>query len=190
MPSRLRIVGGRFRGRQLAVPDGRGTRPTTDRVREALFNILEHRDPPVLAGATVLDLFAGTGALGLEALSRGAEQVVFVEKDRKVCALLKANVETLGAQDETRVLCADAAWLGQADVKASLVFVDAPYGKGLVGPALTQASAKGWIADGAIVVVELDAEEGLDVPPGFVSCDTRTYGGTKLVLLAFAACRG
>jgi len=183
----MRIVGGRMRGLGLT-PLGKGDpkahlRPTSDRVRESLFNLLEGgRFGAPVHGAMVLDLFAGTGALGLEALSRGAERVIFVESGRIALRLLNANIAKARAEGETRVLTRDATRLPPCDgAAATLVFLDPPYGAGLAPKALEAALKNGWIAQGALVV----AEEAADIPPpeGFVRRDARRYGETWLTLM-------
>jgi 16S rRNA (guanine(966)-N(2))-methyltransferase RsmD len=181
----MRIVGGRHRGLRLKAPADSRVRPTTDRVREALFNILVHRDPPAVAGAVVLDLFAGTGAVGLEALSRGASQAIFVDSDPRSLALVRENIAALKVGDMCRVVRADAARLGRAPVAADLVFLDAPYGRGLSRPALESAAAGGWMAPGATVAMELSPDETLDLPPLLVESDQRVYGGSKIIVARF-----
>ncbi len=186
----MRIVGGRFRGTRLLAPKDRTIRPTSDRVREALFNILAspayRRDDGVLpTGGTVLDVFAGTGALGFEALSRGAARAVFIEQDREACSMIRANADKLGVRDQVRVRCSDACSLGPAQLSAELAFLDPPYGAGLAGPALTALAAGGWLAPAAIVVVELGAKEDFDPPAGFAAQDQRRYGAAQTVLLRY-----
>ena len=183
----MRIIGGRMRGLALASV-GKGDRaahlrPTGDRVRESLFNLLSGgRFGEPVAGARVLDLFAGTGALGLEALSRGAAFVTFVENGRTGGMLLSANIAKAGAGGETRLLRADATRLPpNSEAPATLVFLDPPYGKGLGGPALEAAAQAGWIADGALIVWEEDAAQ--DPPTGFSREDARRYGQTWLTLM-------
>lgn len=181
----MRIIAGRFGGRKLT-PVGKGDaaahlRPTTDRVREALFSALEggrYGDP--IEDAHVLDLFAGTGALGLEALSRGAAHVTFVENGRKSLSLLQANIALLGAED-TRILKTDATRLPLATTPATLVFLDPPYGKNLGQKALEAAHASGWIAPGALVVWEEAAP--MQAPAGFTIRDHRRYGDTHVSFL-------
>ena len=183
----MRITGGRLRGLTLASV-GKGDpkaalRPTTDRVRESLFSILTHGPHgDVLTGARVLDLFAGTGALGLEALSRGAVHATFIDKGRAARALILQNIERARAEAETRFLFRDATRFGPADAPgASLVFCDPPYGRGLGGGALTAARTAGWIAPGALAVLE---DRGRAEPPeGFTLADTRSYGDTTLSFL-------
>ncbi len=179
----MRIVAGRFRGRALAAVGkgdaGAQLRPTTDRVRESLFSVLSGQG--VLDGARVLDLFAGTGALGLEALSRGAVHVTFVDDGAKAAQLLKRNITTLGVAGETRVIRRDARRLFAADTACDLVFLDPPYGRRLGAPALAAAVAGGWIAENALVVWEEAAPQ--EVPEGFREVDRRAYGDTSVQLL-------
>src|SRR5262245_44341850 len=150
----MRIVGGRLRGRALAAPKSNAVRPTADRLREALFNILVHAYDDPVTDARVLDLFAGTGALGLEALSRGASFALFVDDGAEARALLRENVATLGLGGATRIFRRDATRLGDAHPVEpfSLVFLDPPYGKGLAEQALAAARAGGWLTAGALVV--------------------------------------
>jgi len=183
----MRIVGGRFRGLQLADP-GPGDpaahlRPTADRVREAVFNLLTHGpEGDRVAGARVLDLFAGTGALGLEALSRGAVQVTFVEDGVAGRALIRANVERMRAMGATRLFRRDATDLGpNRGPGFDLVFLDPPYGLGLGARSLASAQAGGWLAPGATVVWEENAPQ--PAPPGFTALDARRYGETWVTLL-------
>src|SRR5215468_8167293 len=152
----MRIVGGRLGGRTLAAPKSQNIRPTSDRLRESLFNILAHRYGEAITGARVLDLFAGTGALGLEAISRGAAFALFVDDGAEARALIRANVEALGLGGVTRIFRRDATALGAAHPLEpfSLVFVDPPYGKGLAERALAAAHAGGWLTADALIVVE------------------------------------
>ena len=183
----MRIVGGRMRGLGLT-PVGKGDpkahlRPTSDRVRESLFNLLDGgRFGRPVPGAVVLDLFAGTGALGLEALSRGAESVTFVENGKAALRLLDANIAKARAGAEVRVLKSDATRLPPCTgASATLVFLDPPYGAGQAPRALEVARRGGWIAPEAIVVVEEVAE--LPPPEGFERLDARRYGETWLTIL-------
>lgn len=180
----MRIIAGRFRGRALAQlgkgDAGAHLRPTSDRVRESLFSMLTHMD--VLHGARVLDLFAGTGALGLEALSRGAREVCFVENGRVGQKLIAQNVETLGVAAETRLARNDATRLGTCPQDAfDLVFLDPPYGKGIGEQALSAALSGGWIAPEALIVWEENA--AMAAPEGFERIDKRKYGDTYVTLL-------
>lgn len=181
----MRIVGGTYGGRSLVAPEGLGVRPTTDRVREALFNILEHGETP-LEGARVLDLFSGSGALGLEALSRGAHSVLFVEMDPDARGAIRTNVETLGATGATRIFRRDATKLGPMPGDKggafNLVFLDPPYGKGLGEQAIASAQEGGWLAENATIVFECGADETPDVV-GFQLDDMRRYGDTKVLFL-------
>lgn len=186
----MRIIGGTRRGLKLAdVGEGdlaAHLRPTSDRVREAIFNLLingSHGN--LVAGARVLDLFAGTGALGLEALSRGAEAVTFVDDGAKAQALIRANVAKLRAEGETRLLRLDATRLGvNPGVPFSLVFLDPPYGKGLGEAALAAARSGGWIAQGAVIVWEEVTAPKIMI--GFDDMDQRSYGDTIVTLLKAA----
>ncbi|OSP54172.1 16S rRNA (guanine(966)-N(2))-methyltransferase RsmD [Pseudoruegeria sp. SK021] len=184
----MRIIAGRFRGRALAAV-GKGDaaahlRPTTDRVRESLFNVLaggSFGDP--LTGAIVLDLFAGTGALGLEALSRGAAQVRLVDSGRKAQSLIAENIRLIGAAPDASLLRRDATKLGPCpDAPATLIFLDPPYGLGLGERALAAAQAGGWIAPEALIVWEEAAP--MAATPGLEVLDRRRYGDTHITFLA------
>jgi 16S rRNA (guanine966-N2)-methyltransferase len=181
----VRIVGGRLRGRALAAPKSQAIRPTADRLREALFNILMHAYDNPIAGARVLDLFAGTGALGLEAVSRGAAFALFVDEEAAARALLRQNVEALGVAAATRIFRRDATRLGAAHPVEpfSLVFLDPPYGKGLAERALLSAREGGWLADEALIVVEESAEAGFKAPQGFAETERRKYDDTEFTIL-------
>jgi 16S rRNA (guanine966-N2)-methyltransferase len=181
----MRIVGGRFRGRGLSAPKSQAIRPTADRLREALFNILAHAHDDPIEDARVLDLFAGTGALGLEALSRGAAFALFVDDGAEARALLRANVETLGLGGATKIFRRDATKLGPVSPLApfSLAFLDPPYGKGMAERALVSARDGGWLVPGALVVVEEAAESKFSAPDGFAEIDRRDYGDTELVFV-------
>lgn len=183
----MRIVAGRHKGRALATPAGADIRPTADRVRESIFNVLVHGLGVELDGATVVDFFAGTGALGLEALSRGAAHAVFVETTRGALDTIKINIETLGERDRTQIVRRDATRLGAPPAgmtPATLAFLDPPYGQDLAAPALAAAADRGWLAPGAICVVELRRSEKFQIPAGFIERDMRTYGGTTVRFLA------
>jgi len=181
----MRIVGGRLRGRTLAAPKTQAIRPTADRLRESLFNILAHAYGDPIEGARVLDLFAGTGALGFEALSRGASFVLFVDDGAEARALLRGNVEALGAGGATKVYRRDATRLGPvAPLEPfSLAFLDPPYGKGLAEKALTSARDGGWLAADALVVVEEAADAGFKPPDSFEEVERRGYDDTEFVFL-------
>ena len=182
----MRIVAGRHRGRALAPPGDLALRPTADRVREALFNVLVHGLDVELDSATVLDIFAGTGALGLEALSRGAAQALFVEIAHPSLALIRDNVATLGEESRAQILRRDATRLGAPPAgitPARLAFLDPPYGENLAPLALAAAAERGWLAPGAVCVVETRRDEDFAAPEGFTMRDERTYGGTRLYFL-------
>ena len=184
----MRIVGGRFRGAALKTPRGQAIRPTADRLRETLFNILAHGYGDPVPGARVLDLFAGTGALGLEALSRGASHVLFVEEAAEARGLIRANIEALGLTGATRLFRRDATKLGPAGPipPFDLVFCDPPYGHGLGERALRAARDGGWLKSGALAVLEEAARSEVDAIPGFEPLDERRYGDSKLLFLRFA----
>ena len=189
----MRIIGGRFRGKQLAAPGKAGggaahLRPTADRVREALFNLLAHGDygdPPPPEGWRVLDLFAGTGALGLEALSRGAVRVQFVDDHGPSRALIRRNIEALDVIGETKIYRRDATRLGACRGEPyDLVFLDPPYGTDLGARALASAAEGGWLAPGALVVTESAADQKkAPEPEGFERLDERIYGETRITIL-------
>ena len=183
----MRIVGGRLRGRALAGPKSAAVRPTADRLREALFNILAHAYGDPVTGARVLDLFAGTGALGLEALSRGATFALFVDDGAEARALIRANVEALGLGGVTRVFRRDATRLGAAHPveSFSLVFVDPPYGHGHADKALAGARDGGWLKPGALVVVEEATGAKFAAPEGFEEMERRAYDDTELIFLRY-----
>jgi 16S rRNA (guanine966-N2)-methyltransferase len=179
----MRIVGGQFRGRRLEAPKDRSIRPTSDRAREAIFNLLAHHAPKGLDGAAVLDLFCGSGALALEALSRGAASACLVDSNSQSLSLARRNVMALGVEDKTTFLCADATRLGKARQAYDFVFCDAPYGKGLTVPAVEQALAKGWLVPGGLVVIETGADEEMDLPGPFDVLTERTYGAARVILM-------
>ncbi len=182
----MRIVGGRFRGRALAAPSGALTRPTSDKVRESIFNILIHGiEGAGIEGARVLDLFAGTGALGLEALSRGAAYCLFVEDNAGARGLIRENIEALGLTGASKVWRRDATKLGTAATMQpfQLLFADPPYGKGLGEQALQAAADGGWLSAGAVCVLEERADVEPAIPAAFALLDKRTYGDTALHFL-------
>ena len=185
----MRIVAGKFRGRALAAPEGPHTRPTSDRVREALFNVLEHGVADfAIARVRVLDLFAGTGALGLEALSRGAAYCLFVEEDAGARGVIRRNIEALGLTGVTKVFRRNATDLGPAGAVGGfgLAFLDPPYEQGLAERALVSAARGGWLASGAVVAIEESRRSAPALPAGFTLLDQRTWGDTQVVLARFA----
>jgi len=181
----MRVVGGRLRGRNLAAPSSEAIRPTADRLRESLFNILTHAYDNPIDGARVLDLFAGTGALGIEAVSRGAAFALFVDNGAEARALLRNNVEALGLGGVTKVFRRDATNLGPAHPVEpfSLAFLDPPYGKGLAEKALVSLRDGGWLTAGALLVVEEARAAGFAAPDGFEELERRTYDDTEFVFL-------
>jgi 16S rRNA (guanine966-N2)-methyltransferase len=185
----LRIVSGRLRGRPVAGPKHEGLRPTSDRVRESLFNILQHGiDDFALAGARVIDLFAGTGALGLEALSRGATFCLFVEDQADARALIRTNVEAMQLTGVAKIFRRDATDLGLATMSPfTLAFLDPPYGQGLGERALASLAGGGWLAPGAIAVVEERAGAAFALPQGFREIDRRSWGDTQVLFARYSA---
>lgn len=186
----MRVVGGTFRGRALAAPQHEGLRPTSDRVRESIFNILLHGVADFsLAGARVIDLFAGTGALGIEALSRGAAYCLFVEEAPEARALIRTNIEALGLTGVTRIFRRDATDLGPAGnmERYGLAFLDPPYGKALGETGLLALRDGGWLLPGAIVVLEERESTEVTLPTGYVEIDRRGWGDTQAVFGRFSA---
>ena len=183
----MRIIGGRLRGRALQAPASRAIRPTSERLRESIFDILSHRYPGRLEGARVIDLFAGSGALGMEALSRGASFTLFVDDGTEARALLRANVEALGLGGVTRIWRANATKLGKSPTgsRFTLAFLDPPYGKGLAGLALAALGAGAWLVEGALCIVEEAAKAEFATPEGFSVADERIYGDTKIAFLRY-----
>jgi 16S rRNA (guanine966-N2)-methyltransferase len=184
----MRIVGGDFRGRSLVTPDGRTTRPTSDRAREAVFNVLSHADwAPNLSGARVMDVFAGSGALGFEALSRGAAFCLFVETDDAARGAIRDNVEAFGLFGITRVHRRDATQLGQRPGSAGeafdLVFLDPPYHKGLGERALDCLIQGNWLAENATIVFERGADEGDFATEVWEIVNTKNYGAAQVLFL-------
>ena len=179
----MRIVAGKFRGREISGPTTGATRPTSDRVRESLFNILAHGiEGFVLEDARVMDLFAGTGALGLEALSRGAKFCCFVEEDTPARGVIRTNADTCGVIGQTKIWRRDATDLGPCAPQSpyDLVFVDPPYGRGLGEKALACLLTGGWLAAKAVVVLEEAASSVVAEVAGLVLLDTRGYGDTQI----------
>lgn len=184
----MRIVGGHLRGRVLAAPKSDSVRPTSDKVREALFNILTHSiEGFELEGAHVLDLFAGTGALGLEALSRGAASCVFVEHHAAARAVIQENIANFGVGGAGRVFRRDATSLGPStqQIKFDLVFADPPYGKGLGERALSGAIDGDWLAHEAVIVLEEAGDAVVELPPTVTQLDQRSYGTTQIIIARY-----
>ena len=183
----MRIIAGKWRGKRLMVPAGRDVRPTSDRARGALFNVLSHGRPTAegwtLQGANVLDAFAGTGALGLEAVSRGAAHATFIDNAAQSLAAVRRNIADCRAEAVTAVVPGDATVPPPPERECDLIFLDPPYAQGLAGPALTRLAESGWIAAGAVCCIELGRQEEIDVPDGFKTLDDRRYGAARIVML-------
>lgn len=184
----MRVVAGSLRSRPIAAPKSDAIRPTADRLRESLFNILVHAYDDPVAGARVLDLFAGTGALGIEAISRGAAFALFVDDGAEARALLRQNAEALGLGGVTRIFRRDATKLGPVSPLEpfGLAFLDPPYGKGLAEKALVSARDGGWLTPGALVVVEEAVASKFAAPEGFEERERRVYDDTEFVILRAA----
>jgi 16S rRNA (guanine966-N2)-methyltransferase len=182
---RMRIVGGKFRGRILKAPSSNAIRPTSDRLRESIFNILVHAYADPIADARVLDLFAGTGALGLEAMSRGAEYALFVEEAAEARALIRTNVEALALTGATKIFRRDAVKLGDMGPMEpfDLVFCDPPYGQGLAEKSLLAARDGKWLAPSALLLVEEAVKAAFKTPEGFDEIERRAYDDTEIVIM-------
>ena len=182
----MRIVGGRLKGRIIRPPTSRAIRPTSDRLRESIFDILAHRFEGVIDGALVIDVFAGSGALGFEALSRGAKSVLFVDNGEHAWELLRANIASLALSDVTRVWRSDATRLGMVpsgSPRFTLAFLDPPYAQGLAEQALKKLSEGGWLAPHALAVVEESARANVGASRGLRIVEERVYGDAKLIFL-------
>lgn len=188
----MRIVAGRHKGRALMAPPGEEIRPTSDRARESLFNILAHGrvgkadGAGLLQGAVVLDAFCGTGALAAEALSRGAARVILMDNSPAALEVARANLRGLGEEAQALLVLADATAppaKGPGQPPATLVFLDPPYRSHLGAPALAALDARGWIAEAAVVVVESEARDAFETPEGFTLLDERRYGKAKIRFL-------
>lgn len=183
----MRIVAGKHRGRRLATPGGRNVRPTSDRVREALFSILTQGTAVLPSDTRVLDAFAGSGALGLEALSRGAGFASFMDSDRQSINLINQNLIDLDEHSRATVLQRNATSPGQTDAPFDLVFLDPPYREGLAPLSLEALRQAGWVAPGARIVIELSKKESIEVSEGYSLDTERTYGNTRIVILNASA---
>ena len=183
----MRITSGRLKGCSIAAPEGRDVRPTSDKVRQAIFNVLEHHDFGTgfaLQGARVIDLFAGTGALGLEALSRGARYALLIDNAHESRAYQRNNVEAMGLTGITKIWKRDATDLGKnIGDKFDLAFLDPPYRKGLILPALHALKEGGWLQPGALVIAEMASDEDILSTDEFDLLDDRSYGETRILFL-------
>jgi 16S rRNA (guanine966-N2)-methyltransferase len=180
----MRIVSGRHKGRPIVAPKGTVTRPTGDRARESLFNVLAHAEwAPPLEGARVVDAFAGSGALGLEALSRGAAFCLFMETDHSARGAIRTNIETMGLTGTARLYRRSATDTGpfpsSLGTPFTLAFLDPPYGKGLIQPCLDSFTAGGWLTPNAVAMIETANDESLTLP-GWTELDARTYGAARI----------
>lgn len=184
----MRIISGKHRGRRIEMSEKTEIRPTSGRTREAIFNILTHasfgRDgEPLLIGKRVLDIFCGTGGLGLEALSRGAQHVTFIDRNTSSLALARSNAERFGEADNVSFIRSDSTNLPPAMYPCTVAFADPPYNQGMAEPALASLRRQGWLEPNAIVIIELSARELLHVPEGYELLDERKYGNSKVLIL-------
>lgn len=186
----MRIIGGKFRGRPIITPKGMTSRPTTDRTRESLFNILSARDDVNFEGARIIDLFAGSGALGLEAMSRGGAWCLFVETDAAARGAIRDNIEAFSLFGVTRIHRRSAADLGPRPAGVgppfTLAFLDPPYRKDLVEPALKTLAQGGWLAEKAVIVAEQAKDEPRAQADGFTESDNRKYGVTQITIYSYS----
>ncbi|WP_308911427.1 16S rRNA (guanine(966)-N(2))-methyltransferase RsmD [Pseudokordiimonas caeni] len=178
-----RIIAGRFRGRTLEVPEGKDVRPTTDRMRERVFSMLQHSRYPDMLEARVLDLYAGTGALGLEALSRGAAHATFVEKAPVALGVLARNIRAVKADDMTAVIRGSATALPPASTPCDIIFMDPPYREGLVRPTLDAILKGGWLADKGVIVIEQATDDPMDLPDTLALIDERSQGQQRTLFV-------
>ena len=179
----MRIIAGKYRGRKLHAPSDMDIRPTTDKMRERIFSMLQHSRYPGLHGARVLDVFAGTGALGLEALSRGAGHITFVEKSTKSIALLNKNISSMKVGDETTIIKSRASSVKTTTNPCDFIFMDPPYGKGLLEPSIIHLLENGWLADRGVIIAELGSNETLEVPDTLTLIDERKQGNQRILFL-------
>lgn len=184
----MRIISGKHRGRRIAMHEGTDIRPTSGRTREAIFNILTHGSfgrsgESPLIDKRVVDIFCGTGGLGLEALSRGAKHVTFIDRNPQSLGLARENVERFGETENSAFIRSDSTQLPPATFPCTLVFADPPYNKGQAAPALKSLKDAGWLEHNALVVLELSAHELLHVPQGYELMDERKYGNSKVLIL-------
>lgn len=177
----MRIIGGKWRGRRLLAPKTAAIRPTADRARESLFNMLAH-GVATLNGATVADICAGTGALGFEALSRGAARAIFVDQNPAALELARHNAMALGAEDAAKIIRADACRLPPAEAPVDLAFLDPPYRQGLTTPILAALHRQGWLKAGGVVVIEIGHDENITLPPFLDVIKDRTVGEAKFLV--------
>lgn len=178
----MRIIAGKYRGKKLQTPEGQNTRPTSDRLRESIFNILTHKLEGGFYSKRVADLFAGTGAMGLEALSRGADLVWLIEKHEQTLHVLKANANSVDPV-KAIVKVADARNLPRTTTPFDIIFIDPPYNRDLISPALISAKASGWINDKTLIIIEMAKDDSSSIPEEYVLIDERTQGKTKVLFL-------
>lgn len=181
----MRIIGGKYRGKKLTTPTDNNIRPTTDRMRETLFNMLEHGSGPGIRGSRVLDLYAGSGALGIEALSRNAEYVSFVDNNHNSIKLIKDNIRLIDSPENVSTISMDASKINNRGNTFDIIFIDPPYRKDLVTPTLTNLIDQKLIKEKGIAVVEYASNEKIDIPKGFIEIKTKTMGESTFSILEF-----
>lgn len=184
----MRIIAGKHRGRRIAMKDDAGIRPTSSRTREAIFNILMHNNfglegDNIIVGKRIVDIFCGTGALGLEALSRGAEHVTFIDRNPQSLALVRETAAHFKEEQNAAFVRSDSTALPKATRSFSVAFADPPYDQGQAAPALNSLRQNGWLEQNAIIVVEISAKELIQLPEGFEQLDERKYGNSKVLIL-------
>jgi len=182
----MRIIAGTYRGKLLAAPDGQQTRPTTGRMRERIFSMLQHGRYPPLSGARVADLYAGTGALGLEAISRGAAHATFVEKSSGSLKALKENINAVQATDCTKIISSRVTDILVTKQPFSHIFMDPPYGQGLIRPTLDSLLDRGWVGKDTVIIAELQKKDILDLPSQLAVIDDRSQGIQRIVFIGMA----
>jgi 16S rRNA (guanine966-N2)-methyltransferase len=191
----LRIIAGKYRGRKIETKENAKIRPTGAKARGAMFNILMHgefrgAEHSPLIDRRVVDVFCGTGALGLEALSRGAAHVTFVDQSAESISLVRANVSHMGETGNAQFIRTDSTSLPRAHLECSLAFLDPPYGSGLAAKSLKSLDKNGWLKPGAIAVVETGAKEKFEAPEAYTLFDERKYGNTRIVFLRYGQTPG
>lgn len=179
----MRIIAGKHRSRNIDAPEGKSVRPTTDRMRERIFSMLQHHRYPALLNARVADLYAGTGALGLEALSRGAGHATFVEKTQSTFSCLKKNVASLGEDDNTSLMKISARSLPFANEPYDIIFMDPPYHKGMVEPTLYCLLERNWLAEDGVIIAELAVDDELTIPDALTIIDDRKQGQQRILFM-------
>lgn len=179
----MRIIGGKYRGKKLIAPNDASIRPTTDRMRETLFNMLEHGSGPGIRGAKILDLFAGTGALGIEALSRGAGHVTFIDNNPRSMKLIKQNTALIKSPENTTYLTIDGAKISKTQDPFDIIFIDPPYHKEMIGPVLANIHEQELLSDDGLIIIEYSSSENVEIPEYFSELKSRKIGDASFSIL-------